>query len=992
MYGINNLLRGLEFFLLLFLISLMKVGFSQETRLKDDLFVKVFGLDDGLRQSMVNQVYQDSNGLIWMVTGDGLHAFDGRNFRAFRVPANEVNNQSDNLMRDIVGSKPGALILSSTSSLLQFNITTGQFTVVYRKEGSYPVLFSDQLIDEKQVAWLNDLKLCLVENDKVVSQRLLISNKNEMPSNFFPVNAIRYNPTELLIYNNDGLLIVNNRDRIEGAAFEAKWVPLPDCQAVANDRMGRIFILTQGKICLYQGNGMLKEFFDTRIKEKMNLFIDCKFTFWISGKFNNKLYRLSNGSLRETRLSIHYGKHVDAIAPTIISMFEDDHNNIWMGTDSDGVLKYSPNQVQFDCSLIGFTRCITWLANDVWVGTYNNGLWRLSSDLSKAVRVLPDSYKNDIYFLDLTTDRNNRLWIATRRGIDVLSPTGKLIFRYPFICKTAKFILQPNDTIALVYDSRLIRFKSGIKPEFITNKDFVLVSSFLSAGDAYWIGSPYGLFRSKKVAGLVKNSFNDTRKRISLNEVHCLLEYQGAIWAATGNGIEIYNQDGTNLPKPGCIKELDDEVVYSLAPDEQGRIWFTSNHGISYINEKRDHIVNFNTHNNLQSLEYNSNASFRAPDGHLYFGGIRGINGLNPSRFNPGKKLPEVKLISLYVSDSAFTNGFFFGSVKLTLDRRAPHLSGKVFCSDFTNTGGQLFSFFLEGYQQAWSKPSPDADFMYRDLPAGKYRLLAKCADTWQNWSKTVVLLTIKIDRPFWKTWWFMALMTMAVAITTALTLKRINSARFRQQIKAMEQEQAIERERLRISKDMHDEVGASLTRISILSELAKKQQGEPGNTERIITQISEIAGNVVDEMSEIIWAMNPKNDNLYSFTAYFRRYASAYLETADISVKFNFPFVVPELPMSAEVCRNLFLTIKEALHNIVKHAKAGNVMIVLQIEEKKLEITICDNGHGFKHETHSGTGNGLFNMRKRIEECGGQYMLVSEVGKGTEIKISVIL
>jgi signal transduction histidine kinase len=137
---------------------------------------------------------------------------------------------------------------------------------------------------------------------------------------------------------------------------------------------------------------------------------------------------------------------------------------------------------------------------------------------------------------------------------------------------------------------------------------------------------------------------------------------------------------------------------------------------------------------------------------------------------------------------------------------------------------------------------------------------------------------------------------------------------------------------------------------------------------------------------------MNPKNDNLDSFTAYIRRYASTYLETDNMSVRFNFPFVVPELPMSAEVCRNLFLTVKEALHNIVKHSKAKNVKLAMLIDGNNLVITITDDGHGFRNETIRGSGNGLINMQKRIEECGGQYLLVSEDGKGTEIKISVTL
>jgi signal transduction histidine kinase len=207
-----------------------------------------------------------------------------------------------------------------------------------------------------------------------------------------------------------------------------------------------------------------------------------------------------------------------------------------------------------------------------------------------------------------------------------------------------------------------------------------------------------------------------------------------------------------------------------------------------------------------------------------------------------------------------------------------------------------------------------------------------------------------------------------------------------------LEHQHAVEKERLRISKDMHDEVGASLTRISILSALAKKQQTEPLKAQQTIEQISEISGGVIDEMSEIIWAMNPRNDTLDSFTSYIRQYASTYLESAGIDGKFLFPDEIPSRPMSSELRRNLFLVIKEALHNIVKHSHAETVNLNLYIDHNNISIEITDNGKGFMTGTRNGTGNGLINMQKRMEDIDGQFEISSETGKGSKIKLSVSL
>lgn len=207
-----------------------------------------------------------------------------------------------------------------------------------------------------------------------------------------------------------------------------------------------------------------------------------------------------------------------------------------------------------------------------------------------------------------------------------------------------------------------------------------------------------------------------------------------------------------------------------------------------------------------------------------------------------------------------------------------------------------------------------------------------------------------------------------------------------------LERSNAIDKERLRISKDMHDEVGASLTRISILSQLAKNHTNDQEKSTKLVSQINEIAGDVVDEMSEIIWAMNPKNDSIDSFASYLRQYASGYLETAGIEGSFSFPAQMPDTLMSSEQRRNIFLTVKEALHNVVKHAKASKVEVKLSLVKNLLSISIHDNGLGFENLNQNSSGNGLVNMQKRIEELDGQYFITSEPGKGTGIILSVII
>jgi signal transduction histidine kinase len=198
----------------------------------------------------------------------------------------------------------------------------------------------------------------------------------------------------------------------------------------------------------------------------------------------------------------------------------------------------------------------------------------------------------------------------------------------------------------------------------------------------------------------------------------------------------------------------------------------------------------------------------------------------------------------------------------------------------------------------------------------------------------------------------------------------------------------------------MHDELGANLTKIAILSDLAQKDFAEPGKLQTQLQKISEIARVTIDNMSEIIWAINPQHNTLDGLAAYLRKYAANYLEMTPVRYRLDFPETVPGHPLSAEFRRHIFMVVKEALHNVVKHAQATEVEMKLGAFDHTLEIAIQDNGKGFcpeilndtkpakDAEPVSGCGNGVPNMTKRIAEVGGRLEIQSQPQRGTTIKI----
>ena len=246
--------------------------------------------------------------------------------------------------------------------------------------------------------------------------------------------------------------------------------------------------------------------------------------------------------------------------------------------------------------------------------------------------------------------------------------------------------------------------------------------------------------------------------------------------------------------------------------------------------------------------------------------------------------------------------------------------------------------------------------------------------------------MEIKIPPSFLEqTWVQMILLTLSVA-AVVFGVRLRQKAIYRRKIEILEHQNAIERERLRISRDMHDEIGSGLTRISILSSIAMNEKDNPARQAGLLKQISGIAGEVVDDMGEIIWAMNPRNDSSDSLISFLRQYAGNFLDSSGIEVAFDIKEDKTPRPISSEFRRNLFLIVKEALNNVVKHSGASLVRVKISAGTNLLYLSISDNGKGMESAVPRSGGNGLNNMRMRAESIGGQLTVSNAAGKGLTI------
>jgi len=317
-----------------------------------------------------------------------------------------------------------------------------------------------------------------------------------------------------------------------------------------------------------------------------------------------------------------------------------------------------------------------------------------------------------------------------------------------------------------------------------------------------------------------------------------------------------------------------------------------------------------------------------------------------------------------------------------------------TFSFDFSSIAYQhasdcQFEYRLEGYDEDWIKAGVAHYTRYSKIPPGSYTFHLRVIDPWGRVSPFDKTLKIEISRAFWQTNIFRAGVVCVILILGWLLSRGYFTYKIRQQKKEFERQQLIEKERTRIATDMHDDLGAGLSRIRFLSQsiLNKKINDESVNTE--LKKITSFSDEMSEKMGEIVWALNERNDTLADLVAYTRSYAMEYLANHNIECEANTPLHLPGTFITGEMRRNIFLSVKECLHNIVKHAGATKVCFAVELKEI-MKIVIHDNGKGIDWNNQRAFSNGIQNLRKRMKEVNGEVAFVNE--RGTKVSLTIPL
>jgi signal transduction histidine kinase len=376
-------------------------------------------------------------------------------------------------------------------------------------------------------------------------------------------------------------------------------------------------------------------------------------------------------------------------------------------------------------------------------------------------------------------------------------------------------------------------------------------------------------------------------------------------------------------------------------------------------------------------------------DGRLWFASSKGLACIDPDAVKPNPLPPPVALEELRVDDVSFTNFPPNGPMtQLQIPPGRHRLEFAYAGLSFAAPEAVRFRYRLEGLDSGWTEAGTKRAADYNYVPPGRYHFDVLACNNSEVWNTEGASLEFVQLPYFWQTWWFGAGMGALALGMVALVVWLDTRRRMRRKMETLERQKAIEHERSRIARDIHDELGSSLTRITMLSEPARHETAVPGQLG--VNQIYDIARRLTHTMDEIVWAVNPQHDTLEGLVSYLEKFALDFLAVAGIRCRLDLPMQLPAWPLMAETRHNLFLAFKEALHNAVKHAGAREVRVSLRTEAATFTLGIEDDGCGFESSAVASARNGLQNMRRRLERIGGQCDLCSAPGEGTKIVFTV--
>lgn len=639
----------------------------------------------------------------------------------------------------------------------------------------------------------------------------------------------------------------------------------------------------------------------------------------------------------------------------------------------------------------------------LWVGT-STGLTRFNKKDRSFTRFKSNLqiHQNEFYLSieDVFEDSRDKFWIATAdEGLKQMDRQTGAVLHYPYDTNDSNS--TSTKRIRRIYEDR-----SG----------------------NLWIGTLGGGLNRLTKTG----KFQYFLYRSDINDI--LEDFQGVLWVATSKGLYRKDQSSDKFEHfvyPGT-QMTSDIVINGMLEDTQGSLWMNSAIGILELNRLRDGLVIYGESHGVNSEtsgQFAYGGCYKSQSGQLFFGVGNGYYSFFPGKLSRNTRPPQI-LIHQFRLGGNIINPSRNGPLKKSLaDTKEIRLryDQNFFSFDFTaihysNPAENKHLFMLEGLDESWHIAGDQKTANYTKVPPGKYTFRVKASNSDGIWvEKSIAVIVLP---PWWHTWWAYLLYGFAF-VTGVLLFTWYRSSRLKQEnlhleekinqrtvelerslqeryelSKKIESQQALLSERLRISRELHDDIGSTLGSISIYSEVAKKRNAKNENTNEVLSKIGLASRELIDKMSDIVWSLNPNSESFEQLQNRMMAFAAMMLAPRNIVYDFSADEEIKTIQLTGEQRKNIFLIFKEALYNIVKYANCKNVHIALSGQKNSLVMIIRDNGNGFVVSQITGDatpgnganlgGNGIKNMRARADDMNAKLNIDSKINEGTTIQLTL--
>jgi signal transduction histidine kinase/ligand-binding sensor domain-containing protein len=976
-------------------------------------------IEDGLSQSSVNYIFQDAHGFMWFATGDGLDRYDGKEFTVYKSRFNDTlsaNPKDRNINSVIFEDRQGKLWMSTDAGISFFDPRHKKFKIVLGKYVQPNTAIMLVKNGDSIVAGVPQDGLYSINVNNLGYTRQPFSDK-------WQVNMVAVSNIFSGVYARGGMWIADK----SGLLFHDRGGT--DKRMFINDQLNGMTLLHDGRLLLCAADGV----FVYDIATNSSRFISIKNNAakeplqWRSVAEDSNTHTVYLGAINSNIIcKLNIGttsqEFIKCSNSNINCLFIDRSQNLWVGTEGGGACKIDIKQPKFSCytpvTEAGNERnglMVNGIYRDdsgnIWMGSFNRGVVTYDPS-SLNLKKVPIPFSTGEHISVILKDSSNNIVVTIENKIFWLDARSRKIVRQVRLprlissspCDPTIFALiewKKNHYLAgtniglypVVYDHGTISACVPYSFRFTLTNTWTY--NFYRAGDgSIYVGKRSGFAKIRMSQDSVMQVLDEGFEHRAIRHFYKSSMYH-VLWLASEQGLIAYNETTKQYRVFDEGAGLANSHVYAILPQDDSTLWISTNSGIARVKvnygNSKDIKVKFTCYTSqdgLQSNEFNTGSYFKCTDGTMIFGGIAGINWFRPDKITSNPYKPRIALAAIAINDSIYATDTAFYITSLDLPYNRNTLSFSLRALEYTNPDRNQFAYKLNGLDKDWVYTTNDK-VRYAALPPGSYNFLVKASNNEGAWNDTPLNIHIVVHPPYWNTWWFRAALAMLVTLSVYWVGKYYIKQKIRAKTIELEKQQALNMERLRISKDVHDDLGSGLSKISLMAEIAQKRVNGNEMLGKDIKHISTMSKELVENMRDLIWVLNPENTTLDQLIARLREYCAEYLENMSLEVALDFPDNVPVKIISREVQRNIFLTVKEAINNSVKHADACMITVTAKLDTAAVTISVSDNGNGFDISLLKGRGNGLRNMRQRIELIGGCFDISSVHGR-TTITLSV--